>query len=57
MTTEDGCHNKNGEEYPELEATVATFSGGPVGPSDHYDLFNETLIMETWYLEINFHSF
>ena len=51
MTTEGGCHNKNGEDYPELEATVAAFSGGPVGPSDRYDLFNKTLIMATWYVK------
>ena len=36
------------ESYPELEATVAAFSGGPVGPSDQYNLYNKTLIMATW---------
>ena len=48
--TEKGCHNINDESYPELEVTVAALSGGPVGPSDRYDLFNKTLIMATWYL-------
>ena len=48
--TEEGCHNKDDESYPELEVTVAALSGGPVGPSDRYDLFNKTLIMATWYI-------
>jgi len=48
MKTESGCCNKNDENYPELEATVAAFSGGPVGPSDRYDLFK---IMATWYVK------
>ena len=47
---EEGCHNKNNESYPELKVTVVALSGGPVGPSDHYDLFNKTLIMATWYV-------
>ena len=42
IVTEEGCHNKNDESYPELEVTVAALSGGPVGPSDRYDLFNKT---------------
>ena len=50
--TEEGCHNRDDENYPEpeLKVTVATLSGGSVGPSDRYDLFNKTLIMATWYL-------
>lgn len=52
MKTESGCHNTNDEEFPELETTVAAFSGGPVGPSDRYDLFNKTLIMATWYSKV-----
>ena len=44
------------ESYPELEATVAAFSGGPVGPSDQYNLYNKTLIMATWYIVYNGYS-
>jgi len=50
--TEEGCRNKNDENYPELEVTVAALSGGPVGPSDRYNLFNRTLIMATWYIAV-----
>jgi len=49
MPIENECQTTTNEMYPELEVTVAAFSGGPIGPGDRYDTFNKTLIMATWY--------
>ena len=38
---------RNLEFYPELETTVAAFSGRPVSPGDQYNLYNKTLIKAT----------
>jgi len=48
-TTTDAqhCANSDVEQWPELETAVAIFSAGPVGPSDHIDNWNRTLIMKT----------
>ena len=45
IMSEAGCCNKSD---PKLEVIVAALSGGPVGPSSRYDLFNKIPTMATW---------
>lgn len=33
-----------------LEAAVSTYSTGPVGPGDHYNMTNRDIVMLTWYV-------
>ena len=47
---EKDCQTTTNKIYPELEVTVAAFSGGPIGPGDQYNTFNMTL---TWHIAYN----
>lgn len=42
-----GCHTIFQEPYPLLQAVVATYSTGPVGPSDHIAAVDKTIVMQT----------
>ncbi|XP_062503496.1 uncharacterized protein LOC134180364 [Corticium candelabrum] len=46
-----GCHSTHQEPYPLLQAVVATYSTGPVGPSDHIDAVDKTIVMQTCTLD------
>jgi hypothetical protein len=41
------CADKTSEPYPILEAAVATYATGPVGPGDHYNMTNRDVVMMT----------